>query len=407
MRRALILGGTGLVGRAIALRLARAGWHVDVTGRDAANMPDELSAAGVAFIRADSRDASQVAAAFGSGADLLVDCVVYTADDARRLLPFARNATSTVMISSKAVYVDAAGNHSNSDDPPRYDGPIRETQPTLAPLDIDYRSREGYGANKVAAEQVLLDSGLPVSILRPSKIHGRGAARPREWMFVKRVLDRRPAVILAHRGAGVDHTTAAVNIAALVEVVADEPGARILNSADPDAPSGVEIARAIAQRSRYDWEEVLLDGDAVGNVGLYPWDAGHPIVLDTSAALALGYRPVGDYAATIADTVDWLVESARGGPDAAKLPARRRRVLRRALRLRRGGSLPGVSLSAAQRVVRARHRRRRRLPAGDRLEDDAVALGQPQQRGELLVARVGLELERAAGSRGSRPARPC
>ena len=320
MSRAVILGGTGLVGRAIALRLARAGWHVDVTGRDAANMPDDLRAAGVEFTRADSHDASQVAAAFGSGADLLVDCVMYTAEDARRLLPFARNATSTVMISSKAVYVDAAGNHSNSDDPPRYDGPIRETQPTLAPLDIDYRSREGYGANKVAAEQVMLDSGLPVSILRPSKIHGRGAARPREWMFVKRVLDRRPAVILAHRGAGVDHTTAAVNIAALVEVVAHEPGARILNSADPDAPSGVEIARAIAHALSYDWQEVLLDGDAVGNVGLYPWDAGHPIVLDTSAALALGYQPVGDYAATVVDTVDWLVESARGGPDASKLP---------------------------------------------------------------------------------------
>jgi len=320
MRRALVLGGTGLVGRAIALRLARAGWRVDVTGRDAANMPHDLRAAGVEFIRADSQHAAQIAAAFGGGADLLVDCVMYTAEDARRLLPFARSATSTVMISSKAVYVDAAGNHSNSDDPPRYDGPIRETQPTLAPLDIDYRSREGYGANKVAAEQVLLESGLPVSILRPSKIHGRGAARPREWMFVKRVLDRRPAVILAHRGAGVDHTTAAVNIAALVEVVAHDPGARVLNSADPDAPSGVEIARAIARTLAYDWREVLLDGDAVGPVGLYPWDAGYPVVLDTSASLALGYQPVGDYSATIVDTVEWLVESARGGPEAAKLP---------------------------------------------------------------------------------------
>jgi nucleoside-diphosphate-sugar epimerase len=245
---------------------------------------------------------------------------MYTAEDARRLLPFARAVTSTVMISSKAVYVDAAGNHSNSDEPPRYDGPIRETQPTLAPLDIDYRSREGYGANKVAAEQVMLDSGLPVSILRPSKVHGRGGARPREWMFVKRVLDRRPALILAHRGAGVDHTTAAVNIAALVEVVARNPGARILNSADPDAPSGIEIARTIAHALDYEWQEVLLDGDAIGNVGLYPWDARHPIVLDTSASLALGYRPVGDYAATVVDTVEWLVEAARGGPDAAKLP---------------------------------------------------------------------------------------
>jgi nucleoside-diphosphate-sugar epimerase len=320
MRRALVLGGTGLVGRAIALRLVRAGWRVDVTGRDRTNMPDDLTAAGVSFIHAESRDASQVDAAFGQGSDLLVDCVTYTADDARRLLPFARNATSTVMISSKAVYVDAAGNHSNSDVAPRFEGPIPETQPTMEPREIDYHSREGYGANKVAAERVLLDSGLPVSILRPSKIHGRGAGRPREWMFVKRVLDGRPTVILAHRGSGVDHTTAAVNLAALVEVVADQPSARILNSADPDAPTGLEIARAIARALDHEWEEVLLDGDPIGTVGAYPWDAPHPIVLDTSAALELGYVPVGDFAATVVDAVEWLVESARGGPDAARLP---------------------------------------------------------------------------------------
>ena len=75
MPRALVLGGTGLVGRAIALRLARAGWRVDVTGRDATNMPDDLRDAGVEFTQADSHDAARVAAAFGDGADLLVDCV--------------------------------------------------------------------------------------------------------------------------------------------------------------------------------------------------------------------------------------------------------------------------------------------------------------------------------------------
>jgi nucleoside-diphosphate-sugar epimerase len=321
MRRALILGGTGLVGRAIALRLARAGWRVDVTGRDAASMPDDLVAAGVSFARADSRDTSQLAAAFGAGAELLVDCVMFTAEDARRLLPLARNATSTVMISSKAVYADAQGNHSNSDVAPRFGGPIVEGQPTVAPSDVDYRSREGYGANKVAAEDVLLESGLPVTVLRPSKIHGRGASPAREWMFVKRVLDRRPVVLLAHRGRGIDHTTAAVNIAALVEVVAANPGARILNSADPDAPDGLAIARAVARALAHDWQEVLLEGDPLGDVGRHPWDARHPIVLDTSAALALGYVPVGDYASTVSEAVDWLVEASRGGADAAKLPA--------------------------------------------------------------------------------------
>ena len=158
------------------------------------------------------------------------------------------------MISSKAVYVDRDGNHSNSATKPRFDGPISETQPTMAPGSGDYMSREGYGANKVAAEQVLLDSGCPVTVLRPSKIHGPGSRQPREWVFVKRVLDRRPAVFLAHRGAGVDHTTAAANIAALIEVAAESPGARVLNSADPDAPSALEIARTIARQLDHSWQ---------------------------------------------------------------------------------------------------------------------------------------------------------
>ena len=63
-----------------------------------------------------------------------------------------------------------------------------------------------------------------MTVLRPSKIHGPGARRPREWVFVKRVLDRRPVVLLARRGSGVDHTTAAANIAALIEVAAAKPG---------------------------------------------------------------------------------------------------------------------------------------------------------------------------------------
>jgi len=321
MPRALIIGGTGMIGRAAAGRLLASGWQVDVTGRDPAHLPGPVAAAGGRFIAADRGDAGELLAALGDGADLLVDCICYTTEDATRLLPLVREAGSTVVISSKAVYVDAAGNHSNSDDPPRFDGPIRETQPTLAPGDMDYNSREGYGANKVAAEQVLLDSGERVTVLRPSKVHGPGASRPREWVFVKRVLDRRPAVFLARRGAGVDHTTATANIAALVEAVAAQPGARILNSADPDAPSALEIARTIARQLGHEWEEVLL-GDGAGEaLGAHPWDARHPIVLDTTAALELRYEPAGDYVTTVAEEVEWLVSAARGGEGAELLPA--------------------------------------------------------------------------------------
>jgi nucleoside-diphosphate-sugar epimerase len=314
MPRALILGGTGQIGRAAAARLLAAGWEVDLTGRDPGRMPTEIAAAGGRFMAADRGSSEHLLAALGDGAELLVDCICYTAAAATQLLPLARNAGSTVMISSKAVYVDRSGRHSNSEEAPRFDGPINEGQPTMAPGDGDYNSREGYGANKVAAENVLLDSGVPVTVLRPSKIHGVGASTPREWVFVKRALDRRPAVFLAHRGAGVDHPTAAANIAALIEIVAAKPGRRILNSADPDAPNALEISRTIARLLDHEWAEVLLDDDADPALGRHPWDAPYPIVLDTSAAAEeLGYTPVGDYATTVVDEVDWLVSAARGG----------------------------------------------------------------------------------------------
>ena len=313
MKRAVILGGTGVLGRAIAWRLIRAGWAVDVTGRDRTKMPADLAAAGARFIAAERRDDAALAGVMAGGADLLVDAVCYTDADARQLLPHLAAVTSAVMLSSKAVYVDAAGNHVNSDVAPRFDAPILENNPTMRPGTGDYQSREGYGANKVAAENTLLGSGHPVTVIRASKVHGEGAALPREWMFVKRVLDRRPAVFLAHAGQGADHTTAAVNTAALVERVAAVPAARILNSADPDAPNARQIAAAIARHLGHHWQEVLLDDSPPAGLGDHPWDFRPPLVLSTKASLDLAYEPVGTYAQTIPHQVDWLVKAAAAG----------------------------------------------------------------------------------------------
>lgn len=117
---ALIIGGTGLIGRAVARRLLAAGWTVALTGRDPARVPSDL--ADTPFLQVDHDDAVAMGGAGGDGMDLLVDCACYTARHAELLLPLARGATSTVMISSKAVYIDDAGNHVNSAIPPRFAG---------------------------------------------------------------------------------------------------------------------------------------------------------------------------------------------------------------------------------------------------------------------------------------------
>lgn len=321
MPRAIVLGGNGQVGAAAALRLAADGWEVIASGRSADRFPQELREAGVRFARSDRYAAGELGEVLCPGADAVIDCVGYTAAHARMLLPFRQGIGSLVFISSKAVYADDQGRHSNSNEPPDFGGPVTENQRTMAPSDTDYNSREGYGANKVAAENVLLDSGMLVSVLRPSRIHGIRASRPREWAFVKRALDGRRHLLLARGGSGANHPTAAVNLAALAAFCAARPAARILNSADPDAPDGLAISRIIAAHLAHSWTEILLDESAPDHLGDHPWNTVPPFILDTSAALRLGFEPVGSYADTVKAEVDWLVQTARCGDRSGALPA--------------------------------------------------------------------------------------
>ncbi|MFC5930405.1 hypothetical protein [Cryobacterium melibiosiphilum] len=101
------------------------------------------------------------------------------------------------------------------------------------------------------------------------------------------------------------------------------PGSRILNSADPDAPTALQITRAIAahftQFTWYDhvWEEILLDESqdsaADPSLGGHPGDARPPIILNTTASVDLGYVPVGTFAETIPDEINWLLFLDRVG----------------------------------------------------------------------------------------------
>lgn len=309
-RRAVILGGTGQIGRAIGERLLRHGWAVDLVARHADGMPAALRAMGGRFVEADRRQEDALRRALAGGADLVVDCVCFGADDAAALLNVCRDVTTFVVMSSASVYADAHGRSLDTstgpDDFPVLPVPVAEAQSTIAP------GTEGYSPRKVAMERMLLDAGLNVTVVRPAAIHGAGSAFPREWHFVKRALDRRPAVILATEGRARFQTTTADNLASLVEAVAELPGARVLNCGDPASPSALEISRAIAEAMGHVRIEVLLPGPPISvGVGKSPWQAPHPVVLDMSAAAKLGYEPVTTYARAVPATCRWLVEVTR------------------------------------------------------------------------------------------------
>jgi nucleoside-diphosphate-sugar epimerase len=175
-RQAFVIGGTGQVGRAVARRLAKAGWSVTVASRgqypNAVDLQD-----GVRMATLDRRQPGALADVLPTGVDVLIDLIAYNADDAHQLLQVSDRVGALIVVSSLGVYADAVGRNLKT----AYDGltafpefpiPIREDQPTVAADDPSYP----YAAGKVALEQTLLDhSPVPVTVIRPGAIHGPGS----------------------------------------------------------------------------------------------------------------------------------------------------------------------------------------------------------------------------------------
>jgi nucleoside-diphosphate-sugar epimerase len=105
-RRAVLIGGTGQIGRVAARVLAQDGWNVVAISRSG-TLPAGLAELGVQAVQADRADDAQLHAAVGDDADVVVDMVAYGRQHAEQLngLP----AGSLVVISTGSVYADDEG----------------------------------------------------------------------------------------------------------------------------------------------------------------------------------------------------------------------------------------------------------------------------------------------------------
>ena len=312
-RHALILGGSGQIGRAVASVLLDGGWRVTAAQRRPEAVPAGLVQRGLRAVSVNLSDRASYEDLTAESYDAVIDTVCYSVDDADRLMSIGRDATHLVVISSSSVYCDNRG-RTLDEGPERgypvFDGPVSEAQSTVDP------GPETYSTRKIAMERRLLDSAdAHVTVLRPGAIHGLGSRHPREWWFVKRALDGRKQVPLSFRGESRFHTSSTTGIAELAAKALDRPGTSILNAADPDAPSVADIGRTIGAILDHDWAMIPLDGAPGRNrVGATPWSIPYPFTLDLSAGAAIGHRPVLSYAQTVAPFCQWLVDAARTLP---------------------------------------------------------------------------------------------
>src|SRR6266436_3739902 len=319
-RDAFIVGGTGQIGRAVAGDLLEHGWRVIVAHRGIRPLPSDLIKRGAKIVIFDRDTPGELARTLSSGADALIDTIAFHPDHARQLIEVQHNVGTFVVISSSSVYRDALCktlDEASQNGFPDLPVPIPQTQPTVDPGPATYSTR------KIALERTLLaDAVTPVTILRPGAIHGPGSRAPREWWFVKRILDGRNVIPLAYRGTSRFHTTSVANIAALTRAVVEAPANRVLNIADPSAPSVAEIAASIGQHMGYKGQIVEVPGkDYPAPLGRTPWSVPRPFILDVRAAGELGYSPATTYADAVKLTCNWLVETASEGDWRERFPA--------------------------------------------------------------------------------------
>lgn len=229
-----------------------------------------------------------------------MDTVAFNGAHARQWLALRGEIGALTVISTGSVYADARGrtlDEAAQNGFPLYPPLIGEEQPRAAPGEATYSTR------KVEMEDLLLTGARPpLTILRPFAVHGPGSRAPREWWFIARALAGATEIPLAYDGLSRFHTSASANIAELCRVMLPHGGTHVLNAADPEALTAAEIGEAILAALGSSARLAPFAGPPRGLHGASPWSIPRPVIADMSAAAALGYQPVTDYRASIAET---------------------------------------------------------------------------------------------------------
>jgi nucleoside-diphosphate-sugar epimerase len=303
-RKALVIGGTGQVGRAAARRLLADGWTVTVAHRQPGTTTN-----GAQSVQVDRQDDAAMDQLLGQGFDVVVDLLAFRSVHSAQLLRNAGSIGSVIMMSSAAVYQDAEGRTlqgvSSVESAPVLLEPLSEEAATVAP------DTTTYAGNKRGVEIALLDSGIKTTILRPAGIHGPYSPQPREWFYVRRILDGRRVFVLGYGGRSSMHPVSAENLAEMIAQAAEQPGHGIFNAGDPGFPDERAMASAIAEAMGAEISQVLLPGMApiAG-----PWSLPTPFFLSTSRAeKLLGYRPVASYRQSVVANVESIVAEHQAG----------------------------------------------------------------------------------------------
>ena len=319
--RLLLIGGSGFIGPHVAEALVRADHLVTVFHRGRTHGSARTLPSGVHEIVGDRRRLSESATTLRTLAPhVVVDLVLSSGRQAHELMTVFRGAASRIVALSSCDVYRACGVLHGSDPGSLEPVPLTESSPLRTGLQTYPPERilmlqQVFGwlddeYDKIPVErEVLGDADLPGTVLRLPMVYGPGDPLHRFFPMLKRMNDRRPAILFEEKHAAwrsprgyVENVAAAIALAATSEHAAG----RIYNVGEAESLSELEWTRLLATATGWTGDLVTLPADRTPAHLRAPGNLDQHWTTDTRRIRQeLGYtEPIGRDEA-IRRTVEW------------------------------------------------------------------------------------------------------
>ncbi len=321
--RILLIGGSGFIGRRVVACLQQRGHHVIIFHRGQTGLLAEVDAERITGNRLEiDRHIESIVRA---RPDATIDFLPWNDTDTRRVVDALNGRTGRVVHLSSGDVYRAWGNflHGTYGEPV----PLDEQAPLRSDLYPYAGTRPGMEHyDKVLAERVILQAhyerGYPGVIIRLPMVYGPGDHQHRTWEYVKRMIDRRPAILLGschaawlwHRGY-VDDVAFAIVLAAERQASVGQ----VYNVGSLTTLTEAAWVRHIGHVLGWSGEIVIVPEHHLPDHLRTPYSYQQHILFDTSKIRReLGYYELVDPDEALRLTVEWERNTPPSTFDAAR-----------------------------------------------------------------------------------------